>query len=274
MSTIPRALVGETNVEEFETLVSFYGKGRDELDLAFNFIFINAPFEADALRSVVETTEASLPPGAWPVWTGSNHDVSRLATRWAGGDEAKIRAALLMLLTLRGTPFLYQGDEIGLVDTVLTQADLRDPVGLRYWPAYAGRDPVRTPMPWRDVPGGGFTSASATPWLPIGDAHARNVEAQRKDAASVLSLTHDLVALRRSSPDLQLGDYATMPAPTGVWAWRRGETTVVLLNLSDEPSALTGLSGQIAISTDRTRDGEHVTNPLALQPWEGLVVIS
>ena len=99
-----RVLLGETNVEALETLATFYGDGHDELSLGFNFPFIEAPFEADALRAVVERTEALLPAGVWPVWTGSNHDVSRLATRWAGGHPDKVRVALLMLLTLRGTP--------------------------------------------------------------------------------------------------------------------------------------------------------------------------
>jgi alpha-glucosidase len=265
----PRVLLGETNVEELETLVSFYGTGRDELDLAFNFVLINAPFEAEALRGVVEATEAMLPRGAWPVWTGSNHDVSRLATRWAGGDPAKTRAALLMLLTLRGTPVLYQGDEIGLPDTDLGRDDLRDPVGLRYWPAYPGRDPERTPMPWRNEPGGGFTAGAATPWLPFGDLRGHNVAAQRDDPHSVLSLTRDLAALRRATADLHSGDYLSLPSPAGVWAWRRGDRIVVVLNLTDEVAVLPGLQGDVLISTDRTRDGTPFSDAA---PWEGLVI--
>ena len=97
------------------------------------------------MRAIVEATEAALPPGAWPAWTGSNHDMSRFATRWAGGDPARARVALLMLLCLRGTPVLYQGDEIGLGDVAVAQEDLRDPLGVRYWPHYAGRDGMRHP---------------------------------------------------------------------------------------------------------------------------------
>ncbi len=143
-----RLLIGETNVEQLPVLMDFYGDGHDELHGGFNFVFINAPFEADALRAVVEETEALLPEGAWPIWTGSNHDVSRLATRWASGDVAKVKLALLLLLTLRGTPFLYQGDEIGLVDGTLQREDVLDAVGVRFWPYYKGRDAERTPMPW------------------------------------------------------------------------------------------------------------------------------
>jgi alpha-glucosidase len=268
----PRVLLGETNVEDLATLVSYYGNGADELDLGFNFPFIEAPFEVDALAAVVETTESLLPRGAWPVWTGSNHDVSRLATRWAGGDPSKTRLALLMLLTLRGTPVLYQGDEIGLTDTTLERDDLLDPVGLRYWPAYAGRDPVRTPMPWRDGPGGGFCPPGVRPWLPLGDPAAGTVADQALDPASTLAFTRDLIALRRASPDLSSGEMVVAPSGPGVWRWRRGERTTVVLNLSDAEVRVLEVHGHVSISTDRRRDGERLNAATALGPWEGLVI--
>ena len=158
-----RLLIGETNVEKLPVLMDFYGDGHNELHGGFNFVFINAPLEAAALRAVVEETEALLPEGAWPIWTASNHDVSRLATRWAAGDPAKVKLALLLLLTLRGTPFLYAGDEIGLVDGPVQREDVLDAVGARFWPVYKGRDAERTPMPWNAEPGGGFTLAGGPP---------------------------------------------------------------------------------------------------------------
>jgi len=269
----PRLLLGETNVEELETLCSYYGAGDDELHLGFNFPFIEAPFESAALSGIVARTEALLPPGAWPVWTGSNHDVSRLATRWAGGDPARTRLALLMLLTLRGTPVLFQGDEIGLTDGELSEEQLLDPVGLRFWPHYAGRDPQRTPMPWDGGPNGGFSAPGPTPWLPMTDPAACNVAAQRADPASVLWFVRDVIALRRGSPDLHGGDYREMAVPDGVWAWRRGESTVVALNLGDLPAAL-DLPGahHVLIGTDRARDGSDAPSPVRLGPWEGVVL--
>ncbi|MGH9092602.1 MAG: alpha-amylase family glycosyl hydrolase, partial [Acidimicrobiales bacterium] len=225
-----RVLLGEAYTRTFDVLAGFYGAG-DELHMAFNFAFLDAPFEAAALREVVERTEATLPEGAWPVWTGSNLDVSRLATRWAAGDPAKVRCALLMLAGLRGTPVLYQGDEIGLVDGTLTAEDLRDPVGVRYWPHTTGRDPGRTPMPWAEGPGRGFCPPGARPWLPLSTPDGLSVAAQQGDPSSVLHLTRDLLALRARTPDLLEGDYATLPSPEGSWAWRRGEGTVVALNL-------------------------------------------
>ncbi|HSS10171.1 MAG TPA: alpha-amylase family glycosyl hydrolase [Acidimicrobiales bacterium] len=269
-----RLLLGETNVDDVETTISFYGHGNDEVQLAFNFPFINAEFEAEPLRAVVQLTEALIPPSAWPVWTASNHDVSRLATRWAKGDGRKIRAALVLLLTLRGTPVLYQGDEIGLPDTHLAREDLLDPVGVRFWPAYAGRDPVRTPMPWQNQPGGGFTPAGVKPWLPLGDVSACNVDAQRDDPGSVLTLARELIALRRATPDLQNGDYVSLSSPPEVWAWRRGATTVIVVNLSDHETVMDGRNGRIALSTNRGRHGQALSGGLELGPWEAGIIVS
>jgi alpha-glucosidase len=262
-------------VEELEMLAGFYGDGTDELDLGFNFPFIESPLRADTMRGIVERMEELLPAPAWPVWTGSNHDVSRLATRWAGGDAAKVRMALLMLLTLRGTPVLYQGDEIGLTDVVLERTDILDPVGRRFWPAYAGRDPARTPMPWTDAPHGGFTTPEATPWLPMGDVAACNVEAQRDDPGSVLRFVHDVVALRRSSSDLLTGGYESLPGGGDVWMWRRGAKTLVVLNMSDESKLITlpAPGARVVIGTDRARDGTTLGNAVELRGWEAVAVV-
>jgi alpha-glucosidase len=271
-----RVLLGETPVP-VEDLAAFYGDGRDELNLAFNFPFISSPFEPDALRRVVESTEAALaalPSGGWPVWTGSNHDMFRFPTRWAQDDPAKVRAAVLMLLTLRGTPVLYQGDEIGLGNhTALIQEDMRDPLGVRYWPYYEGRDAGRTPMHWTDAPGGGFTEPGVRPWLPLGDVRSTNVEEQRADPDSVLALTRDLIALRRHEPDLRSGSYRTLDTPEGVWAFRRGEGHTVVINMADESAAVPEVSGTLRLGTVRSRAGEAVSGVLELGPWEGVIVV-
>jgi alpha-glucosidase len=267
-----RLLIGETNVEQLPTLMQFYGSGRDELHGGFNFVFINAPFEAAPLRNVVEETESLLPEGAWPIWTGSNHDVSRLATRWAGGDPAKVRCALLILLTLRGTPFLYQGDEIGLTDGPIEQADLLDAVGIRYWPYYKGRDAERTPMPWSNSAGGGFTEPGVETWLPMDDPARCNVADQQRDPDSALSFTKRAMARRAGSDDLAVGAYRSVPSPEGTWAFARGAGTVVAVNLSDRPAEISGCRGTIALCTDRAREGAGVDGPLALAPWSGAVV--
>ncbi len=267
-----RVLLGETPVPTVEALARYYGNGYDELHLAFDFPFISAPLEADALRAVVEASEQALPSGAWPVWTGSNHDVGRFATRWAAGSPARARVALTVLLCLRGTPVLYQGDELGQPDTVVSRAQLRDPLGARFWPHWRGRDGCRTPMPWRDVSGGGFTPPEVEPWLPLGDVGACNVEDQMADQDSMVHLARDLIALRRAVPALQTGSYRSMATTPGAWAWSRDERLVVLASLCDEPASLGGITGTVRLGTDRSREGEEVDGTVVVSGWEAVVV--
>jgi alpha-glucosidase len=266
-------LLGETFVHDLETLATFYGAGDDELQLAFNFPFLAAPFEVAALAGVVARTERLLPDAAWPSWTASNHDSVRFPTRWARGDERRVRLALMLLLTLRGTPILYYGDEIGLLETAIPADRVRDPVGLRPDASHPGRDGARTPMPWTDAPGAGFTAPGVEPWLPFGDLR-RNVAAQRADPASVLHLVRDLIALRRADDALHAGGCTPVDAPDGAWAYRRGERAAVALNLSDDPVTVPGIGGRVAIGTDRARDGEALEGSVALGPWEGVVAVT
>jgi alpha-glucosidase len=268
-----RLLVGETMVDDVETLGDYYGNGRDELGLAFNLPFIEAPLQAPEMRAVVSATEQRLPPAAWPVWTGSNHDQSRMATRWAGGHPGKIRTALLIVLTLRGTPVLYQGDEIGLPDGEITHDQLKDPVGARFWPHYAGRDPERTPMPWDGSAGGGFTTPGAEPWLPLSTPPGCHVAAQEGDAGSVLAFTRAVIALRRATPDLQLGAYRVLESPEQVWAWRRGDSVTVAVNLSDDEAELPGVSGTVVLRTGSEGSARSSAGgTLHLPPWSGAVL--
>ena len=259
-----QVLVGETFVYDLEELIPFYGDGSDELHLAFNIPFAMAPLEAAPLREIVETVEANLPGEAWPTWMGSNHDVGRLTTRWADGDEARARCGLMALLTLRGTPFLYAGDEIALPDGDVPENRVLD---------VHDRDPCRTPIPWTPTVGGGFTDHGAEPWLPITDPAERNVADQREDPASTLHLVRDLIALRRATPELRTAAYASLPSPEGVWAWRRGAGWAVALNLGGAEATVEGIDhGEIAIGTDRARDGEAVEGPLRLAAGEGVLV--
>jgi alpha-glucosidase len=227
-----RILLGETWVMDLGRLAGFYGSGDDQLHLAFNFPFAFSSLDAGALRQVVGATEAALPERAWPVWMLSNHDIPRFPTRMCDGDSRKIRCALTALLTLRGTPVLYYGDEVGLAQVDVTPEARRD---------IADRDGARTPMPWN----GGWS----TPWLPLGGG--TTVAEQRADPESILSFTRDLIARRRASPDLLEGAYENLPAPPGVWAYRRGDATVVALNLAEEPARFEGRE---------------------LEPWEAVVL--
>jgi alpha-glucosidase len=265
-------LVGETYVLELDELMPYYGTGRDQLHLAFNFLFVHADLDATQMREIVEGVEAGLPPDAWAVYTGSNHDAGRLATRWAGGDERRARLALMIVLTLRGTPFLYYGDEIALPDVPQDAETALDPVARRTGDAARNRDVCRTPMPWTAQAGGGFTTPEATPWLPFGDLAAHNVAAQKQDPASTLHLVRDLIALRRAQRDLSAGAYCTLQAPEGAWAYRRGDRFAVVVNLSDGGVRVDGVEGRVEVGTDRARDGEPVQGAIALAPWEGVVI--
>jgi alpha-glucosidase len=266
----PRIFLGETWVLDSEKLGAYYGKGDDELHMAFNFPFVLAPLETESLRPIVEQTEAAIPGEGWPVWTLSNHDVVRFPTRWAEGDERKVRAALLMLLALRGTPVLYYGDELGMPETELAEEERLDPAGLTNPP---GRDGARTPMHWTGEPGAGFTAPGVRPWLPFGRHGDVNVARQRDDPGSVLSFVRDALALRREEPDLWGGSYAPVETEGGLWAWRRGDRTVVAVNFSDDPAALDGVEGRIRLATAREREGDEVSGRLELGPWEGVVVV-
>ena len=266
----PRVLVGETFLPKIDDVIPFYGKG-DELNLAFNIPFVQLPLEAAALRVLIERTEELMPAGCTPVWTGSNHDVPRFPTRWAENDPDRARCALMMLMTLRGCVFLYEGDEIGMTDTPLEREELKDPVSIKYFPVY-GRDGARTPMQWRDTPGAGFTGPEVEPWLPFGDLSV-NVEDQRRDPESFLSLCRDLIGVRDALPDLRAGEYASFAAPGGVLAYRRGERTVVALNLGTEAATVDAVPGIVRVGTRRARDGERVDGTLSLAPGEGAIVL-
>jgi alpha-glucosidase len=221
-------LMGETYVP-LEQLPDYY-RG---LDLAQNFEFCTAELTVESMRPIVEQTLGELPPDAEPLWFGSNHDHARLATRWAGGDERKARAALFLILTLPGTAILYQGDEIALTDGKV-------PAGRVLDLATPPRDPERTPLPW--TAGGDEWRA---PWLPLTDT-SRNVDDQRADPGSTLHYVRGLIEKRKQFAD---NSYATLESARGVWAYRRGMHTCVV-NLTGKPA---------------THDGRK------LAPWEGLI---
>ena len=176
-----------------------------------------------------------------------------------------------MLLSLRGTPFLYYGDEIGMTDTDVPKDRLLDPVALIHG-RRLGRDPERTPMAWTAEPSG-FTEPGVEPWLPFGDLSAANVAAERHDPLSMLALARDLVSLRDALPDLARGDYRTDPRSNDEqWIFRRGGRTFVALNMSDEETTLASVRGLVRIGTDRSRDGMRIDGELILAPWESVIV--
>ena len=224
-----RVLIGEVYLLSTRQVASYFGRG-DELHLAFDFTPLYAPWEADAWRQRLEEVVAELDPlAAWPTWTLSNHDNSRHRTRY-GGSEARARAAAVLLLTLRGTPFLYAGEELGLEDAVVPADRVVDP---------GGRDPCRAPIPWDGGPTHGWSVED--PWLPWPpEPDVRNAETQRADAGSILHLYRRLVAARRASPALRLGKWRPLASPPGVLAYERaedGDRRVVAVNFGASTSA-------------------------------------
>ena len=265
-------LLGETNrVYDMDVQASFYGE-QDEMGLVLNLAFVDAPLVAPVLRKLVEETEQAFGYDNWPVWTGSNHDKPRFPTRWARGNEAKSRAALLMMMALRGTPVLYYGDEFAMKDTFIAPWRLKDPRGKKYWPVDAGRDRSRTPMPWKNQVGAGFTHENVRPWLPYSDLKLHSVETQERMEDSTLQFTRDLIALRRDNVELREGRYNSIKTVDTVWAWTRGENTLVAINFSDHHHELTDIQGHIALSSIRSHDGATIEDVLHLDPWEAVIV--
>jgi glycosidase len=197
------ALIGETMDENFRYDAAHRYVGTGKLHQAFHFALLHSRWKAPALGGAIRSWVDSLPADGWPTWVLSNHDFPRHATRWGGGD-ARAKAAAVLAVCLRGTPFLYYGEELGLPEQKLTRAQIVDPPGKRFWPFFKGRDGARTPMRWDSGPNAGFTSG--TPWLPVGpDIETRNAASQWADPGSVLRAYQAVLALRKAHPVLQVG---------------------------------------------------------------------
>lgn len=235
-----RMCVGEILDGNPELNARYCGDGK--LHLVFDFNFTRQPWHPAAFQRAVLRNEASLPPGGWPCYTLSNHDISRHLSRYGGRypkERAKVAAA--MLLTLRGTPFLYQGEEIGMRDGKIPYSQIQDPPGKRYYPFYKGRDPVRTPIPWDDTTGGGFTNGQ--PWLPLNPDYPQvNVATQRQDPNSVFSFYRKLIWLRKGSSALRRGSFEPLlQRPRDGLAYLRcseEQTVLVALNFFALPATL------------------------------------
>ncbi len=231
-----RVLIGEIYLP-VDRLMRYYGRERAEVHLPFNFLLVDAPWEARSLAKLIADYEAALPPGGWPNWVLGNHDRPRVAAK---RGQAQARVAAMLLLTLRGTPTLYYGDELGLSDVVIPLAQVQDPRELREPGLGLGRDPVRTPMPWGRSENAGFTTAK--PWLLLNaDWLMRNVEQMAEEPHSILTFHRRLLAMRRTHPALSIGDFALLDAEGDVLAYERrhcAERLIVALNLGGRSQCL------------------------------------
>ena len=266
-----RVIIGEI-YNSIERLMPYYGVDGAGCHFPYNFQLIVLDWNARHIDAAVRRYESLLPADAWPNWVLGNHDRHRVATRVG---PAQARVAAMLLLTLRGTPTIYYGDEIGMTDVPVPPGMERDPWGIQTPGLGLGRDPERTPMQWSSAPNAGFTTG--TPWLPIAaDYRETNVETQRCDPSSMLALHQRLIALRRAEPALAIGTYAPVNAEGHVLAYLReheGSRILVALNLSSAAATLEfGGAGEIVMSTDADRPASPVRDALDLRGDEGVIV--
>ena len=265
-------LLGEIYLP-LERLMHYYGRETPGVHLPYNFLLIDAPWNANALRALIAAYEAALPSGGWPNWVLGNHDRPRIAARIG---EAQARVAAMLLLTLRGTPTFYYGDELGLGHVEIPADRVQDPRELREPGLGLGRDPVRSPMPWDTTANAGFTHGE--PWLPLNaDWPERNAARQAAEPGSALVLHRHLLSLRRAHRALSIGSICLLDGvgvATDVLAYERrhgDDRLLVALNLGTRTEDLTLPSwaeeAQVLLST-----GARDPRPRVLRPDEGLIL--
>jgi alpha-glucosidase len=263
-----RVLIGELYLP-IDRLVTYYGPHLNEAQLPFNFqLLLMSGWSAETIAQIITEYEAALPPGAWPNWVLGNHDRPRIASRVGAGQA---RMAAMLLLTLRGTPTIFYGEEIGMTNVPIPPDDVQDPAEKREPGKGLGRDPERTPMPWDASPGHGFTTGK--PWLPFGTKTA-DVAAQTADPQSMLLLYRRLIDLRRTSPALLHGATAAVRAEGTVLSYERRsaeQRLAVHLNLGEAAETITVEAGRIVFSSHGRHD--IVDGKLALEAAEGVVLL-
>lgn len=269
-----RVLIGEVYLP-LQRLVAYYGNDLGGAHLPFNFALLSTLWSARSIEKIIHDYEAALPAGAWPNWVLGNHDRPRVASR-VGTAQAGVAA--MLLLTLRGTPTLYYGDEIGMRQMPIAPEQVRDPFEKNVPGLGVGRDGCRTPMQWDASENAGFSTAQ--PWLPLAhDAARENVASLGTDPKSILNLYKALIALRKKLPALMTGAYEPISAQGDLLLYRRrGDDTslTVVLNLAAEPISVTssaiGFGKKTVLSTFMDRAGEPIEGVLELRGNEGVIV--
>ncbi len=270
-----RVLVGEIYLP-IPQLVTHYGQG-DEFHLPFNFHLILTKWNPMAIRAIVEEYEQALPEGGWPNWVLGNHDQHRFASR-VGAEQARL--GMMLLLTLRGTPTMYHGDEMGMVDGEIPPEKIQDPAEINAPGLGLGRDPERTPIQWDDSPNAGFCPPEIEPWLPVAAGYKTvNVARQMEQPDSMLLFTQHLIALRQQSEVLLEGAYRTLFADETLLAYVRETATerlVVVLNFGAEPRTWTlpeeGLAGEVVLSTLMDGGLAVMDGQVVLRGREGIIL--
>lgn len=269
-----RVLIGEIYLP-IGKLVTYYGTEGKGAHLPFNFQLITLPWNARTLAATISEYEGALPPHGWPNWVLGNHDQARIASRVG---LAQARVAAMLLLTIRGTPTVYYGDELGMRDGLISPEDVQDPQEKNVPGLGLGRDPERTPMQWSPAENAGFSQAK--PWLPINlDYELVNVECEREDPNSMLALYRKLLKLRRSEKALSVGSYVPVVTQGDLVTYLRvyeGRRFLVVLNLGHRPASVPleqfG-NGTVVVATDARREQKRVHGRLIMTGDDGLVVL-
>jgi alpha-glucosidase len=259
--------IGEVSSDDALAQMAEYTTGGDKLHMAYSFNLLTPEFSSAHIRRQVEEFKERVKDG-WASWSVGNHDAIRVATRWSSGTftPALSKLVLAMQLSLKGTPCLYQGDELALPEADVPYELLQDPYGITFWPEFKGRDGCRTPMPWTgEAPNAGFTSGK--PWLPVAEPHlALNVEAQDKDPHSALNFARTIIHWRRTLPQITRGDIVFFDVPEQALALRRDldgyPSVLAVFNVTNAPLSFDwldaagatplaghGLAGEVAGTT-------------------------
>ena len=269
-----RMMIGEIYLP-IHRLVSYYGPENNGAHLPFNFMLLSLPWEAQRIASAISEYEGALPHKAWPNWVLGNHDQPRITSR-IGTEQAKVAA--LLLLTLRGTPTIYYGEEIGMTDVPIPFEEVQDPQGLNMPDKNLSRDPGRTPMQWDSTEYAGF--ASSKPWLRLASNYTVvNVARQKNDPYSMINFYRELIQLRQAHRSLHLGDYKPVYADTQSLAYLRqapgDKAFLIVLNLSHRPCYITlkhlAIDGTIIFSTSPALRGLTVNERIDLSGDEGII---
>jgi alpha-glucosidase len=269
-----RVMIGEIYLP-LDRLMDYYGEKLGGVQLPFNFQLLQTAWKARTIASLIDRYEGALPAGGWPNWVLGNHDNPRIASRVG---PAQARVAAMLLLTLRGTPTLYYGDELGMSNVPIPAGLVQDPLERNVPGKGLGRDPCRTPMQWDRSAQGGFSKGK--PWLPLPDSYPEvNVETELQDSTSYLNLYRRLLVARRSSVALLSGDYSALSVSDDLIAYIRhaeAERMLIALNLGNSPCSMplkpVGLRGRVLLSTHLDREDEATSDALELRANEGLIV--
>ncbi|HEX2968765.1 MAG TPA: alpha-amylase family glycosyl hydrolase [Bacteroidales bacterium] len=270
-----RMMIGEIYLP-IHRLVTYYGAAGKGAQLPFNFMLITLPWQSQKISASIDEYESALPENAWPNWVISNHDQPRITSR-IGVNQSKVAA--MLLLTLRGTPTMYYGDEITMRDVPIPSDEVMDPQGKNMPDKNLSRDPARTPMQWDNSLNAGFTGG--TPWLRIDKRYHRyNVESEKNDQYSMLTFYKRLIDLRQREICLMAGDYVPLYSDSQLIAYFRKMNNspcfLIVLNLSHRPayfkSARVSIRGKVEIATSPEMEGDETGDEINLSGDEGFII--